>query len=96
MIEGAPFEDPTRWVISARDGEQELRRLVNGPIRIERQDVSAGGPERWDTVVRFSVAYQVPETTAQVLVKVTPPDPRVRPLERRVQLSTRRSARNEH
>jgi len=68
---GAPFEDPARWTISARQRDQVLQRLVNGPVKVARQPA---GATQWDTVVRFSVVYRVDGAAGDVRVRIAPPD----------------------
>lgn len=68
--EGAAFEDPDHWRISARQGGRDLERLVNGPVHVER---APAGVEQWDTEVRFSVAFQVDQSGGPVEVRAAPP-----------------------
>ena len=68
--EGAAFEHPDSWRISARQGGRDLERLVNGPVHVER---APAGTEQWDTVVRFSVAFQVDQGGGPVEVRAAPP-----------------------
>jgi hypothetical protein len=67
---GAPFEDPDQWSISAWQRDRPLARLVNGSREIERQP---SGVDQWDTVVRFSVVFQV-AGASEVRVRLEPPD----------------------
>jgi hypothetical protein len=69
-VEGAAFEDPERWTITAEQAAAPLDRLVNGSTKIERIPV---GHDGWDTVVRFSLVYQV-APRGDVRVSLTPPD----------------------
>ena len=75
----APFEDPSRWTITVRQAEVELSRMVNGSVQRERE--SAG--ERWDTTVRFNLAYGL-RGGRDVEVRLVPPGGR--PTVRRVAL----------
>lgn len=68
--EGAAFEDPERWSISARQAAAPLTRLVNGSVEVERDPI---GSRSWDTVVRWSVVYQI-AGDADVRVRLTPPE----------------------
>lgn len=67
--EHAPFENPDRWTIAARQGERRLERMVNGSVAVERRPA---GTDQWDTVVRFSVVYRL-EGQDAVELRVTPP-----------------------
>lgn len=72
--QGAAFEDPGRWRISVEQGERTLDRLVNGSVEVERRPA---GRTQWDTVVTFSVAYEVKDGRP-IRVRVKPPGgPRV-------------------
>ncbi len=70
--EGRPFEDPASWRITARSGGQVLDRVVNGPVEIERQPLDREST-RFDVVVRFSVAFAIPEDASSVDVQVSAP-----------------------
>ncbi len=70
--EGRPFEDPASWKITARSGGRVLDRVVNGPVEIERQPLDREST-RFDVVVRFSVAFAMPEDASSVDVQVTAP-----------------------
>ena len=74
VSEGEEFEDPDTWKIRAKLGNRELPRLVNGPVRIERNPVGDYYDELWDTTVRFSVAFELPESAEKVRVVVAPPE----------------------
>ena len=67
--EGADFEDPDRWRISARQGGRSLDRLVNGSVAIDRRPA---GQVQWDTHVSFNVTYEV-TGREPILVRVDPP-----------------------
>lgn len=69
--EHAPFEDPTGWRISVKREGSELPHLVNGPVKIDRMPA---GKSQWDTVVRFSVVYEVGRNQGEVEISVDPPD----------------------
>jgi len=68
--EGAAFEDPARWTISAEQAGRPLPRLVNGSVSIDRQPA---GRRQWDTVVRFSVVYKITADGGEVRIRLTPP-----------------------
>jgi hypothetical protein len=68
--EGDPFEDPTNWTMSAQQNDRPLDRLVNGPVHIDRRPA---GQEQWDTLVRFSVVFEVVDDVAPVRARLTPP-----------------------
>lgn len=72
--EGEAFEDPERWQIDVRVAGQPLSRLVNGPVRIDRSPVGGPTGDQWDTIVRFSVVYGVPDAVESVDVTVSAPD----------------------
>jgi hypothetical protein len=67
--EKAPFEDPGRWVISVRQGDRRLERLVNGSVAVEREDAGDG---HWDTTVRFTVVYEL-RGARDLEVRLAPP-----------------------
>jgi hypothetical protein len=67
--EGAEFEDPDRWRISARQGGRSLDRLVNGSVAIDRRPA---GQVQWDTHVSFNVTYEL-TGREPILVRVDPP-----------------------
>ena len=69
--QGAAFEDPERWTISARQGGQALKRLVNGSAEIERREREQIGT--WDTIVRFNLVYQVDEAGPALALELQPP-----------------------
>lgn len=70
--EGRPFEDPARWRIRARSGDQVLDRVVNGPVEIEREPIDREG-DRYNVQVRFSVAFAMPEDASTVEIQVAAP-----------------------
>jgi len=82
--EGEAFEEPERWVVRARANGDELQRLVNGPVRIERSPVGGARGTQWDITMRFSVVFKVPDATSSVDVLVAAPE--ADPVERRVRL----------
>jgi hypothetical protein len=67
--EDAAFETPDRWRISAQQAGVALDRLVNGSVEVARHP---HGKSRWDTVVRFSLVFQV-RGDAPVEVRLVPP-----------------------
>jgi hypothetical protein len=69
--QGAAFEDPERWTISARQGGRPLKRLVNGSAEIERREREQIGT--WDTIVRFNLVYQVDEAGPALALELVPP-----------------------
>ena len=69
--QGAAFEDPEQWRISARQDGQPLKRLVNGSAKIERREREE--PGTWDTIVRFNLVYQVDETGPRLALELVPP-----------------------
>ena len=69
--QGAAFEDPERWTISARQGGRPLKRLVNGSAEIERREREQIGT--WDTIVRFNLVYQVDEAGPELALELVPP-----------------------
>lgn len=71
--EGEAVEDPTQWRVSAESGGELLARMVNGPVRVDRQPVGDVYGNRWDVRVRFSVAFAIPEDAREVRVRVEPP-----------------------
>jgi hypothetical protein len=71
--EGEAVEDPTRWQVSAESGGAALARMVNGPVRVDRQPVGDTYNNRWDIHVRFSVAFAIPQDAREVRVRVEPP-----------------------
>lgn len=72
--QGAEFEDPERWRISVVQGARTLARLVNGSVAIDRRPA---GRTQWDTIVTFSVAYEVRDGKP-ISIRIKPPGgPRV-------------------
>ena len=71
--EGEAVEDPDQWRVSAESGGEALARMVNGPVRVDRQPVGDVYSNRWDVHVRFSVAFAIPENAREVRVRVEPP-----------------------
>lgn len=69
--QGAAFEDPERWTISAQQGGRPLKRLVNGSAAIERREREQIGT--WDTIVRFNLVYQVDEAGPRLALELVPP-----------------------
>ncbi len=82
--EGEAFEDPERWVVRVRANGNELERLVNGPVRIERNPVGGARGTQWDITMRFSVVFEVPRETSGVEVLVAAPD--AEPVKRQLRL----------
>jgi hypothetical protein len=72
--EGEAFEDPDGWEIVARDFHgQELRRIMNGPGRVEREPVGNEDGSQWDVVVTHSVYFALPANVSKVAVRVAVP-----------------------
>ena len=69
--QGAAFETPDRWTISARQGGRRLQRLVNGSVAVERRQAEV--ETQWDTVVRFNLVYQVDEAGGELALELRPP-----------------------
>ncbi len=67
--QGAPFEDPAHWRISVVQGRRSLDRLVNGSVAVDR---SPAGRTQWDTVVTFSVAYEIRDGQP-ISIRIEPP-----------------------
>jgi hypothetical protein len=80
--EGQAFEAPEHWTIRAHADGAELKRLVNGPVRVARSPVGSAHGTKWDVTVLFSVVFEVTATTREVDVAVTAPDSA--PVKRRV------------
>jgi hypothetical protein len=72
--EGEPVEDPERWRVSAESGGEVLARMVNGPVRVDREPVGDAYGDRWDVHIRFSVAFAIPEDAREVRIRVVPPE----------------------
>ena len=71
---GEEFEAPREWVVDAFDGDgAELKRLVVGPGRVERQPVGDTGA--WDVSVTFAVYFKPPVTgrTDNISLRIVPP-----------------------
>jgi hypothetical protein len=66
----AAFEDPDRWAISAQQAGRRCARLVNGSVSVDRRPA---GRVQWDTVVKFTVVYQVRHGAGPVRVRLRPP-----------------------
>lgn len=67
--QGAEFEDPERWRISVVQGARRLAPLVNGSVAVDRRPA---GRTQWDTVVTFSVAYEIRDGQP-ISIRVQPP-----------------------
>lgn len=67
--QGAPFEDPAHWRISVVQGRRSLDRLVNGSVAVDRRPA---GQTQWDTVVTFSVAYEIHDGLP-ISIRLQPP-----------------------
>lgn len=67
------MEQPRNWIITATAGTQELKRMVNGPVRVSREPVGAVHSGLWDTTVEFSVAFGVPAGISSMRVHIQPP-----------------------
>jgi hypothetical protein len=67
--QGAPFEDPAHWRISVVQGRRSLDRLVNGSVAVDRRPA---GQTQWDTVVTFSVAYEIRDGLP-ISIRIKPP-----------------------
>jgi hypothetical protein len=73
--EGETFEDPTAWEISARVDGQPLKKVVNGPMRVERLPVGEVDGDAWDVTVNFSTYFELPDGADKVELHVAPPPP---------------------
>jgi|GEM_PF-4429138 len=69
---GEAFERSDRWHVAASADGVPLRRLLNGPARVERRPTD-GDDRLWDVTVAFSVAFAVPEGTSSIDVVVAEP-----------------------
>lgn len=67
--EGAAFEDPARWTITAHQDDAPLQRLANGSTEISRLEAKGG---RWDTVVSFNLTFEA-ASEGEVKVALTAP-----------------------
>jgi hypothetical protein len=68
---GESFEVPTNWQVDAHTAAgEELKRLVVGPARVERDPV---GTTAWDVNVDFTVYFQPPKRATHVDVRLVPP-----------------------
>jgi hypothetical protein len=68
---GESFESPTNWQVDAHSATgEELKRLVVGPARVERDPV---GNTAWDVDVNFTVYFQPPNKGTHVDVRLVPP-----------------------
>lgn len=72
--EGEPFEDPTKWSVSASAAGEELKRVLNGPVRLERIPVGHASGSQWNVFVRFSVAFKLESEARKVDVTIEPPE----------------------
>jgi hypothetical protein len=69
------FEEPSAWRVTASADGQEMRRLVLGPVRVERCPTGDVHQDSWDVKVEFSMYYQMPDQEPkQVAVALTAPD----------------------
>lgn len=72
--EAEPVEDPTQWQVEVESEGQALARMVNGPVRVDRQPVGDDYNDRWDVHVHFTVAFAIPEHAREVRVRVAAPE----------------------
>jgi hypothetical protein len=73
--EGEAFEDLAEWNIVVRDHRgQELRRIMNGPGRVERDPVGEEDGSQWDVRVHGTVFFALPKDVSRVAVRVAVPE----------------------
>lgn len=73
LVAKQPFEDPSRWNVTAMAADHMFTRAVNGPAQIIRDPVGRASGDLWDIEVSFWVAFNVPEDVLSMTVRVAAP-----------------------
>lgn len=72
--ENEPFEDASAWTVEVLDERGgRLRRLMNGPRRIDREPVGREDGSQWDVTVRHSIFFELPKVVPKVKVRLVVP-----------------------
>lgn len=72
-LEGEPFEAAEDWSVTVRQEGAELKRAVNGPVRVARRPAGRATGRRWDVEVSFSVNFVLASDALPLEVLVVAP-----------------------
>lgn len=68
------MEEPRNWMVRAMAGDQILKRMVNGSVRVARNPIGRGDTGFWDITVVFSMAFAVPLDARAMTLHILAPE----------------------